>query len=49
MNPKANLRLKGPYIDRLCSKVAVLFNRIPIDHPVEYDIKTWLSKKLSEV
>ena len=39
---KPTLSLKRPYIDRLCSKIANLFNRIPIDHPEDNEIYEWI-------
>lgn len=48
MNPKPTIRLKSPYIDRLCSKVAGLFNRIPINHPEDDEIQRWLKEKIEQ-
>jgi len=41
-NPKPTLRLKRPFIDRLCSKIAYFFNRIPIDHPNKEKLENWI-------
>lgn len=38
------LTLKHPFIDRLCSKIAYFFNRIPIDHPEDKEVKDWIKK-----
>lgn len=45
---KPAIRLKSPYIDRLCSKVASLFNRIPINHPKDDEIQIWLDEKIKQ-
>ncbi len=40
--PSPKLRLKRPFIDRLCSKIAFFFNRIPVTHPVDDKIGQWI-------
>ncbi len=36
------IRLKSPFIDRLCSKVADIFSRIPILHPEDSEMDEWI-------
>lgn len=36
------LTLKHPFIDRLCSKIANFFNRIPIVHPKDKEVENWI-------
>ncbi|MHA1336509.1 MAG: hypothetical protein ACTSPW_12285 [Promethearchaeota archaeon] len=45
-NKVPTIKLKSPFIDRLCLKVAYLFNRIPIIHPNEDEIQEWLETNL---
>lgn len=42
--PTPTLTLKRPYIDRLCSKIANLFSRIPIDHPEDDEVFNWIEE-----
>jgi len=46
LNPEPKIKLKSPYIDRLCLKVAYLFNRVPINHPNNEEIQKWLEDKV---
>ncbi len=48
MNPEPTIKLKSLYIDRLCSKVAGLFNRIPINHPQNEEVQTWLIESIKQ-
>ncbi len=43
-NPKPKLRLRRPFIDRLCSKIAFFFNRVPINHPSDDKIDYWINE-----
>lgn len=40
--PRPTLTLKRPYIDRLCSRIANFFNRIPINLPNDDQILCWI-------
>ncbi len=40
VSPK--IRLKSPFIDSLSSKVAEIFNRIPVLHPEDSEIERWI-------
>ncbi|MGQ4873363.1 MAG: hypothetical protein ACP6IY_04735 [Promethearchaeia archaeon] len=42
--PKPSLKLKRPFIDRLCLKIANFFNRILINHPTDADIQNWINE-----
>jgi len=42
--PKPTLTLKRPYIDRLCSRIANFFSRIPIVHPEDNEINFWIEE-----
>ncbi len=46
--PIPTLTLKRPYIDRLCSKIAFFFNRIPIEQPEDEEIYNWIEGNIQE-
>jgi len=53
-NQQPILRLKRPLIDRLCSKIAYFFNRIPIQTPKKNKLEEWIKdnnliKNISEM